>query len=153
MFVARTATAAVMLIALAGCVTAGDEDLLRTVAIPDGGGDASCGAPVDFPTEITPIFESRCALSGCHGPPASSAAAAMVLAPDSAYEAIVGVSSLSSAKKRVEPGDPASSFLYDRITASNGSSRMPPIGDPLSADEIALVRCWIEQGATKEATP
>ena len=50
--------------------------------------------------------------------------------------------------KRVKPGDPGNSYLVQKIegTASVGS-RMPLGGSPLSADQIALIRRWISEGA------
>ncbi len=44
-------------------------------------------------------------------------------------------------------GDPASSPLYQRITAADKSVRMPPGESPLAAQTITLIRTWIEQGA------
>lgn len=50
---------------------------------------------------------------------------------------------------RVTPGDPAQSMIYRRITEHNPPNfeRMPSSGNELPADQIALVRNWIEDGA------
>ncbi|MGD9636794.1 MAG: PSD1 and planctomycete cytochrome C domain-containing protein, partial [Pirellulales bacterium] len=52
----------------------------------------------------------------------------------------------------VAPGDVESSYLIDRVTDPDPDSRMPPAdhGPPLSADEIALVKRWIREGAKWE---
>ena len=45
-------------------------------------------------------------------------------------------------------GDPGGSFLLERVTPDeNGRAEMPPDGPPLSEEERALLRRWIEEGA------
>lgn len=44
------------------------------------------------------------------------------------------------------PGDPEKSELIYRITSDDELDRMPANGDPLSDEEVALLRDWIEQG-------
>src|SRR5262245_8911845 len=54
----------------------------------------------------------------------------------------------------IVPGDPASSQMIKRITATNPAVRMPrsqggtAAGEPLTERQIALLTRWIEQGAT-----
>src|SRR5262249_37865558 len=52
----------------------------------------------------------------------------------------------------VEPGDPAKSELFRRITAEEESERMPPksSGRKLTKRQIDLLRRWIEQRAPWE---
>ena len=40
------------------------------------------------------------------------------------------------------------SEVYRRVVSEDASERMPLEADPLSADSIALLRRWIEQGAS-----
>src|SRR5205823_3495476 len=47
----------------------------------------------------------------------------------------------------VKPGDVAGSLLLERVTDADESSRMPPEGKPLTAQQVALLRAWVEQGA------
>jgi WD40 repeat protein len=47
---------------------------------------------------------------------------------------------------------PAESLLIQQITPVDGKSEMPPKGEPLSSDEVALVSRWISEGA-KDDTP
>ena len=48
-----------------------------------------------------------------------------------------------------QPGDPEGSYLLDLVSPQQTGMRpaMPKEGEPLSADQIALLRRWIEQGA------
>lgn len=47
----------------------------------------------------------------------------------------------------IVPGDVAASSLIYRITEEAGDDIMPPKGDPLPEEEVALLRTWIEEGA------
>ena len=48
----------------------------------------------------------------------------------------------------VDPDNPDASELYKRITLpEDHDDRMPPKGEPLTAEEVALVRNWIAAGA------
>jgi hypothetical protein len=53
----------------------------------------------------------------------------------------------------VVPGEPESSELIRRITASDENERMPPrsLGRSLSPEEIGLLKRWVEQGADWQA--
>lgn len=136
----------------AGCVQAGDQQLFQTVdagSAGDGTGGGPCTDPVDFTTQVVPILETSCALSGCHQGP--NGALGLVLDGDVAFANIVGVPATGSDKSLVAASDVAGSFLADRIQAANGASIMPPVGDPLAADDVQTVLCWIEQGATEAA--
>ena len=49
-------------------------------------------------------------------------------------------------------GDINASLLVDRISASDDSERMPPEGEPLTSEQIALIKTWIESGAQHPTT-
>jgi hypothetical protein len=49
--------------------------------------------------------------------------------------------------KVIVPGDVTASYLFDLVTAPSGQLRMPPEGEPLTAEEVALLRNWITAGA------
>jgi hypothetical protein len=107
---------------------------------------------VDFATQIQPIFTKNCALSGCHvtGDPPEG----MVLEPGQAYANIVNVESTEvGPEKRIEPSDSAASYLYEKISQPQPTSgdRMPLNANPLSADKIALIKTWIDEGAKPAA--
>lgn len=48
-------------------------------------------------------------------------------------------------------GQPDASELIARITSTDQSTRMPPEGHALTAEQIAKIRAWIEQGAPADA--
>jgi len=95
--------------------------------------DRSAYAEDLFRDRIAPILERRCV--SCHN--------------DRQQE---GDFSLQTAKSAltdgyIEPGDPESSHLLDLITPANGKASMPKDADPLSAEEVRLIRDWIRAGA------
>ncbi len=47
----------------------------------------------------------------------------------------------------IVPGDPGKSLLFQRLISEDSDERMPPKGPPLSAEQIAAVKSWIEAGA------
>jgi mono/diheme cytochrome c family protein len=52
-----------------------------------------------------------------------------------------------SGKPAFAPGDASTSQIIERITSTDPKTRMPAEGDPLTADEIALLTEWINSGA------
>jgi len=107
----------------------------RAAEVP---GNSRAGAEsesvVDFTTQIAPIFEQHCI--GCHG--AANRKGDISLATDEDLRE----------NEYVVAGEPDSSYLVDLIVAE-GDDRpeMPKEGAPLSAEQVALVRRWIVQGA------
>jgi WD40 repeat protein len=47
----------------------------------------------------------------------------------------------------IVPGKPEESELYRRLIADNPKLRMPPGDDPLTAEEIAIIKRWIAAGS------
>jgi hypothetical protein len=77
----------------------------------------------------------------------------MYLTAGSAYSEIVNVpSNQRPTLDRIEPNDPAASYLYLKVTGdpSIAGSRMPLGGPPLSQALIDLLRDWIERGAPND---
>lgn len=93
---------------------------------------------VCFEAQILPIFQTSCALSGCHD--ASSRESGLVL---DSYDNIV---------KHVQAGDPYKSRIYKSITDIWSDEMMPP-GQSLSLESRTLIRVWIEQGAMNTICP
>lgn len=52
-----------------------------------------------------------------------------------------------SGVKAIVPGHSGDSELLKRVSSSDDSVRMPPEGEPLTADEIARLKRWIDAGA------
>ena len=100
--------------------------------------------PVSFSTEIKPLLEARCV--NCHH-----------------AGALFGELNLENHelafKPRakgpvITPGNPDKSPLYLVLTLPEGDKKaMPPTGHRISADETALIKRWIQQGATWPAGP
>jgi len=95
--------------------------------------EESPNAPVEFETEIRPIFNAHCV--ACHGG-VKQAADISFIHRDSALAVI-------------EPGDPDDSTLIDRVISDDEYEVMPPPehGDPLSPEDVDTLRRWIAQGA------
>lgn len=118
---------------------------------------AACGesgtepGEVSFSQQIQPILTDRCAFGGCHA--STSPAAGQSLAEGLSYMSTVNVPSEElPSMHRVEPGDPDQSYLVHKIQGTHldvgGSGlRMPRGQEPLSDDQIQLIRNWILQGA------
>ena len=106
---------------------------------------------VSFSQQVQPILTDRCAFSGCHA--STSPAAEQSLAEGLAYVNVYNVPSQElPSMDRVEPGDPDQSYLVHKIQGTHldvgGSGlRMPRGQEPLSQDQINLIRAWIQQGA------
>ena len=92
---------------------------------------------VDFNSEIAPIFASRC--YGCHGPKLQMSS----LRLDNGAAALQG----GVSGPVIKPGRSAESVLVLRVSGANGLGQMPPAGPRLSAEQIGLIRAWIDQGA------
>ena len=99
-------------------------------------GDDPPNVPVDFVRDIQPILLSRC--SECHGEKLAKSG----LRLDVKSAAFAG----GDSGKVIVPGQSGNSSLWERIS-STGDDRMPPKGNPLTADQIRLVKQWIDQGA------
>ncbi len=99
--------------------------------------------PVSYHTQIKPIFQAHC--QGCHQPAKPQGQYVMT-----SFEGLVQGG--ESGEAAVVPGNPEASELLEQITPANGEALMPKGKAPLSPDQIALVRLWIEQGA-QDDTP
>jgi mono/diheme cytochrome c family protein len=91
-----------------------------------------------FAKDILPIFQKSCV--GCHGPEKSKGKIRL----DSMEGALKG----GDHGKIIQPGNSAKSKLVLAVAGLTQES-MPPKGkgDPLTPDQIGLIRAWIDQGA------
>lgn len=95
-------------------------------------------AGVDFARDVQPIFASRC--YECHGDKKQKSDFRL---DDRAIVWHGG----ESGKPAVVPGKSAGSALYQRITSMNADDVMPPKGERLTSEQIALLKEWIDSGA------
>ncbi len=95
----------------------------------------------DYVTHVKPILTRRCA--GCHGEKKQQVG----LRVDTAKGMLVGGDSGAA----VVAGASGKSLLIHAITGAEGVSQMPPEGEMLTIEEIALIRRWIDQGANSPA--
>jgi len=98
----------------------------------------STAAPVDFASEVRPIFSSQC--YQCHGPDEKARKAKLRL--DTRDDAIKSGA--------LVPGQPEKSELFKRICSTDPEARMPPEKSKKSAlteTQIATIKRWIAEGA------
>ncbi len=104
------------------------------------------------------IFEDGGCTNGfCHD--SSGPAGGLNLSAGSSWANLVNVDAAISSLDRVEPGDEALSFLYEKIagltlsTPVSAGSPMPAGGLPaISVDHLAALRLWIRAGAPETGT-
>src|SRR5262249_34986016 len=95
---------------------------------------------IRFNRDIRPILSNRC--FKCHGPDLKKAGLELQ-SRDSVHK------KLKPGVAAIAPGKSADSELIARVTADN-RERMPPKGDPLTPEQIATLKKWIDQGAVYE---
>src|SRR5262245_13452938 len=95
---------------------------------------------VDYPRQVQPILHRRCAQ--CHGEES----------PQAGLNVLTRAAMLKGGKTgpAIVPGSSQKSLLVQHLTGEK--KPMMPMGqDPLPSAEIAILRSWIDQGATWEA--
>lgn len=97
-------------------------------------GSAAADEPVDFRNQIAPIFQQHCVR--CHASGNQKGEISLATLEDlKAHEYIVA-------------GDPDSSYLIELVTSQDGAKpAMPKQAEPLSSEQVGLLRQWIQQGA------
>lgn len=93
---------------------------------------------VDFVRDVQPIFAARC--DSCHG----SKLHLGELRLDRRSDALRGGGSGIPA---IVPGKSAESLLIRYVSGLDAKTVMPPSGPRLSAEQIQILRFWIDQGA------
>lgn len=99
----------------------------------NNGGNIDTG--ICFTRDILPIFISNCAKAGCH-----DAVTAQNGFRFTDYNSIIS--------KEFVAGNADETELYEKITEDKADKRMPPVPNtPLTAEQTALIRRWINEGA------
>jgi hypothetical protein len=93
---------------------------------------------VDFEKEIAPLFGRLCL--DCHDTATLKGGVGL----ETYYHAHLPTDAGAAI---FTPGDTAKSVLLHVVQETDPEKRMPPKGDPLSPDEIALLKRWVEEGA------
>lgn len=116
--------------------------------LPTGELAAATGAvtgKIQFNRDVRPIFSDTC--FRCHGPDAKARKGNLRLdVRDDAVRTRDG-------KTPIVPGNAAQSEAYRRLTTSDADDLMPPpsIHKALTAQQIDIIRRWIDQGAEYQA--
>ena len=100
-----------------------------------GGNNGGPDTALCFERDILPIFISNCAKAGCHN-------------EASAQDGYVFTSWQKITSKKFFPGDASETELFEKITEDDPDKIMPPPPNaPLTAQQIALIKQWINMGA------
>ena len=108
---------------------------------PGGGGNppatTNCNADTAyFQQQVLPVIVSNCSMSGCHD--AISHEEGIIL---TTYESIMSTG-------KIKPGNPGDSEIFGKIITNDNDNRMPPPPrNRLTADQVEVIRKWIQQGA------
>lgn len=102
---------------------------LASAPLPAQSGQPEAATPPGYSRDVRPILADRC--FACHGPDEDTRAAELRLD---------------------EPGHGRAAQLLERITAADPDERMPPpeSGKELTAEEIEVLRQWVEDGTRYE---
>jgi mono/diheme cytochrome c family protein len=93
---------------------------------------------VSFLRHIAPILVSQC--QACHGPNKSESNYRL-----DSFERLMTPGDFDVVP--VSPGKPDESELFQFISSDDPDQRMPKDGDPLTPQQIALIKQWIHEGA------
>lgn len=104
----------------------------------------SAAADISYNRDIRPILSNRC--FKCHGPDQKKGKLDL-------QNREAALKPLKSGAFAIVPGKSAASVLIERISAEDETEWMPPRGkgERLSAEQIAKLRAWIDQGAKWES--
>lgn len=102
-------------------------------------------ARVDFARDIQPLLAESCLK--CHGPEKEKGGLRLDLKAAVFHGG-------ESGQPGIVPGNPGQSRLFQMVSTTKEDERMPPKGEPLTPDQIALLQRWIAEGAEwpEEAT-
>lgn len=122
-----TRAALILVLPLAAVLAAGCS---KTASAP-----AAAGSP-SFDTGVKALFAERCGKCHIEGSKGGLTLASLESTLQGGEDGPV-----------ITPGDAEHSPLYAMVTGASGVKRMPPKGDPLSAEQLGLIKSWIDSGA------
>ena len=93
---------------------------------------------VDFNTEVKPILNKKC--MACHGGVKKAGGFSLLFREEA-------LAKTKSGKPAIIPGDADGSAFIQVLTHSDPEKRMPKKGDPLTDEEVDILRDWVDEGA------
>ncbi len=93
---------------------------------------------IDYAQDVRPIFVRAC--YRCHGDKKQKSSFRL----DAKAAALKG----GDLGRSILPGNSAGSPLIQYVARTHPDIRMPPSGTPLTAEEVGVLRAWIDQGAS-----
>ena len=93
---------------------------------------------IDYSTQVKPIINKNCIT--CHGGVRAKGNFSLLFRDQA-------LAKTKSGKYAIVPGDPDKSEMIRRITLDDPDERMPYHHEPLTKEEIDILRKWIKQGA------
>ncbi|MDG3006054.1 DUF1553 domain-containing protein [Paludisphaera mucosa] len=122
---------------LAFVLAVGISALAPVVGADDVEIPAPLGRRIDFEADVRPLLTARC--TACHGPETQKAG----LRLDRKTSAMRG----GDEGAAITPGDGPASLLVQLVAGLDEDRVMPPKGGRLSAEQVAILRTWVDQGA------
>ena len=98
---------------------------------------APAGHPIDFRKEVEPILATACVK--CHGRGQAKG--------DFSLEDRAALLKGGTSGPAIVPGKSAESYLIELVSGLNPDEVMPVKGSRLKADQVGVLRAWIDQGA------
>jgi mono/diheme cytochrome c family protein len=98
---------------------------------------AAADRPIDFVKDVQPLFAARC--YECHGPKKQESAFRLDHKPTAMKGGDLG--------QAIIAGKGAESSLVRYVAGLEDGLQMPPEGEPLTKEQIGILRAWIDQGA------
>jgi mono/diheme cytochrome c family protein len=92
---------------------------------------------IDFVKDVQPLFAAKCV--GCHGAKKQESAFRL----DHKASALKG----GNVGRAIVPGKSAESPLIRYVAGLDPDLTMPPEGERLTAEQVGILRAWIDQGA------
>lgn len=103
---------------------------------------AADAPPVVFSKDVAPVLLTKCL--ACHG----------TVEPKGGYQ-VVNFNQVMKAgesdQPAVSPGKSGESELVRLISSTDADERMPKEADPLSPEQVSLIKRWIDEGAKYDA--
>ncbi|MCA9083989.1 MAG: DUF1549 domain-containing protein, partial [Planctomycetaceae bacterium] len=95
-----------------------------------------CAEDADYLRDIKPLLKSKC--YGCHG--------ALKQEGGLRLDTVHLMRSGGDSGPAIDAANVTNSALLQRVMSAEDGERMPPDGEPLTTEQIALVRSWLAAG-------